>query len=54
MAKRSLGQNFLLDLNLTSRIAFAGGNLDGMNVIEVGPGPGGMTRSLLEKGAVKI
>jgi 16S rRNA (adenine1518-N6/adenine1519-N6)-dimethyltransferase len=54
MAKRSLGQNFLLDLNLTSRIAHAGGNLDGMNVIEVGPGPGGLTRGLLETGAVKI
>ena len=54
MAKRSLGQNFLLDLNLTSRIAFAGGNLAGMNVIEVGPGPGGLTRSLLETDAIQI
>ncbi|HYD18664.1 MAG TPA: 16S rRNA (adenine(1518)-N(6)/adenine(1519)-N(6))-dimethyltransferase RsmA [Patescibacteria group bacterium] len=47
MAKRSLGQNFLLDPNLTARIANAGGNLAGLNVIEVGPGPGGLTRALL-------
>ncbi len=42
-AKKSLGQNFLLDLNLTSRIARAGGSLDGVTVVEVGPGPGGLT-----------
>ena len=40
-AKRSLGQNFLLDLNLTGRIARAAGPLDGVTVIEIGPGPGG-------------
>ena len=46
-AKKSLGQNFLLDLNLTARIARAGGPLDGTTVVEVGPGPGGLTRALL-------
>ncbi len=46
-AKKSLGQNFLLDLNLTARIARAGGPLAGATVIEVGPGPGGLTRALL-------
>jgi 16S rRNA (adenine1518-N6/adenine1519-N6)-dimethyltransferase len=53
-AKKSLGQNFLLDLNLTSRIARAGGSLDGVTVIEVGPGPGGLTRALLAEGAEKV
>ena len=46
-ARKSLGQNFLLDLNLTRRIARAGGPLLGAHVIEVGPGPGGLTRALL-------
>ena len=46
-AKKSLGQNFLLDLNLTRRIARAAGPLDGATIYEVGPGPGGLTRALL-------
>jgi 16S rRNA (adenine1518-N6/adenine1519-N6)-dimethyltransferase len=50
-AKKSLGQNFLLDLNLTARIARAAGPLDGATVLEVGPGPGGLTRALLAAGA---
>ncbi len=50
-AKKSLGQNFLLDLNLTSRIARAAGPLAGVQVVEVGPGPGGLTRALLAEGA---
>jgi len=54
LAKRSLGQNFLLDLNLTGRIARAGGDYKGVNVIEVGPGPGGLTRGLLETEAKSI
>jgi len=49
--KKSLGQNFLLDLNLTARIARAGGPLAGVNVVEIGPGPGGLTRALLAQGA---
>ncbi len=54
MAKRSLGQNFLLDLNLTRRIARAAGPLEGMTVVEIGPGPGGLTRALLLEGAGKV
>jgi len=50
-ARHSLGQHFLLDLNLTRRIARAAGPLDGRTVVEVGPGPGGLTRALLEAGA---
>jgi 16S rRNA (adenine1518-N6/adenine1519-N6)-dimethyltransferase len=50
-ARKSLGQNFLLDLNLTSRIARASGPLDGAEVVEIGPGPGGLTRALLAGGA---
>lgn len=53
-AKKQLGQNFLLDLNLTARIARVGGSLEGVTVIEVGPGPGGLTRALLAEGAKKV
>jgi 16S rRNA (adenine1518-N6/adenine1519-N6)-dimethyltransferase len=53
-ARRSLGQHFLLDLNLTARIARAAGDLAGVTVIEVGPGPGGLTRALLAAGADRI
>ncbi len=53
-ARKSLGQNFLLDLNLTRRIARAGGPLAGSHVIEVGPGPGGLTRALLLEGAEHV
>jgi 16S rRNA (adenine1518-N6/adenine1519-N6)-dimethyltransferase len=53
-AKKSLGQNFLLDLNLTARIARAAEPLDGATVIEVGPGPGGLTRALLALGATRV
>ncbi|SDZ12760.1 dimethyladenosine transferase [Jannaschia faecimaris] len=53
-AKKSLGQNFLLDLNLTARIARTGGSLEGAQVLEVGPGPGGLTRGLLAEGAAKV
>ena len=54
MAKHSLGQNFILDLNITSRIAHVGGAYKDINVIEVGPGPGGLTRGLLETEAKSI
>ena len=50
-ARKALGQHFLLDLNVTRRIAKAAGALSGTPVIEVGPGPGGLTRALLEAGA---
>ncbi len=50
-ARKSLGQNFLFDLNLTARIARAAGPLAGVAVVEVGPGPGGLTRALLAEGA---
>jgi len=53
-ARKELGQNFLLDLNLTDRIARTSGNLEGVSVIEIGPGPGGLTRSLLKAGAKKV
>ncbi|MDP2355813.1 MAG: 16S rRNA (adenine(1518)-N(6)/adenine(1519)-N(6))-dimethyltransferase RsmA [Beijerinckiaceae bacterium] len=53
-AKKSLGQNFLFDLNLTGRIARAAGPLRDATVIEVGPGPGGLTRALLTEGARKV
>lgn len=53
-AKRSLGQNFLLDFNLTRRIARAAGPLEGLTVVEIGPGPGGLTRALLLEGASRI
>jgi 16S rRNA (adenine1518-N6/adenine1519-N6)-dimethyltransferase len=53
-AKKELGQNFLLDLNLTARIARVAAPLDAATVIEVGPGPGGLTRALLAEGARKV
>jgi 16S rRNA (adenine1518-N6/adenine1519-N6)-dimethyltransferase len=54
MAKKSLSQNFLFDLNLTSRIARSSGPLEDVTVIEVGPGPGGLTRAILAAGARKM
>ena len=53
-AKKSFGQNFLLDFNLTRRIARASGKLDGYTVIEIGPGPGGLTRALFMEGAKQV
>ena len=53
-ARNSLGQNFLLDLNLTARIARAAGPLAGVTVLEVGPGPGGLTRALIAGGAQRV
>jgi len=53
-ARKALGQNFILDLNLTARIARAAGDLRAADVLEVGPGPGGLTRGLLAEGARKV
>ncbi|MFZ5929636.1 MAG: 16S rRNA (adenine(1518)-N(6)/adenine(1519)-N(6))-dimethyltransferase RsmA [Pseudomonadota bacterium] len=53
-ARKSLGQNFLLDLNLTGRIARSAGALDKCTVVEIGPGPGGLTRALLQHGAQHV
>lgn len=53
-ARKALGQNFLFDLNLTRRIAREAGPLSGMTVVEIGPGPGGLTRALLAEGAKRV
>ncbi|SFR40896.1 dimethyladenosine transferase [Yoonia tamlensis] len=53
-AKKSLGQNFLLDLNLTARIARLAGDVSAADVLEIGPGPGGLTRGLLAEGARRV
>ncbi len=53
-ARKSLGQNFLLDLNLTRKIARSAGSLEDHDVLEIGPGPGGLTRALLMEGARRV
>ncbi|MFT5000250.1 MAG: 16S rRNA (adenine1518-N6/adenine1519-N6)-dimethyltransferase, partial [Planctomycetota bacterium] len=53
-AKKALGQNFLMDLNLTAKIARQAGDLSQCDVLEIGPGPGGLTRALLFEGARKV
>ncbi len=53
-ARKSLGQNFILDLNLTDKIAAAAGDLTGAKVLEIGPGPGGLSRSILKAGAAML
>jgi 16S rRNA (adenine1518-N6/adenine1519-N6)-dimethyltransferase len=53
-ARKALGQNFLFDLNLTARIARAAGPLEGATIVEIGPGPGGLTRALLAQGAGRV
>jgi 16S rRNA (adenine1518-N6/adenine1519-N6)-dimethyltransferase len=53
-ARKSLGQNFLLDINLTRRIAREAAPLDNANIVEIGPGPGGLTRALLLEGAKHV
>ncbi len=53
-ARKSLGQNFLLDLNLTARIARSAGDLSDRTIVEIGPGPGGLTRAILANGARRV
>ncbi len=53
-ARKSLGQNFLLDLNLTAKIARLAGDISGADILEIGPGPGGLTRALLAEGARRV